>query len=44
MAGTNKFINVEEIACPSCRPPPASRETWLAAVDLARRLAAGAKR
>jgi hypothetical protein len=28
--------------CPDCRPHPARRETWLAAVELARRLAAQA--
>lgn len=30
--------------CPVCRPRTSSRETWLAAVHLARRLAAGAQR
>jgi hypothetical protein len=30
--------------CPACRPRPADPKTWLAAVALARRLAAGARR
>jgi hypothetical protein len=30
--------------CPTCRPRPAAPETWRAAVQLARRLAAGSPR
>jgi hypothetical protein len=30
--------------CPTCRPRPAARETWLAVVALGRRLAAGSRR
>jgi hypothetical protein len=30
--------------CPVCRPRPSSREVWLAAVNVAKRLAAEAQR